>query len=495
MSIRKFGKLAAGTLAALLLLVVALLAWPTSDAPLPDSGQSRIIANVRVVDVEAGEAGPPVSVLIRDGVIAGIGADLPTTNLPVLDGKGGYLLPAFWDMHVHTFQLSPQMHLPLWTANGVLNVRDMMDCPEAEDTLIACVADKRRWNREVEAGRMTGPRIVETASFYFASPDMTPTGAKAMAARQAARGVDAFKVYNRLTPSAFDAVAKEADARGMRLVGHLPKAVALETAIAAGQDSFEHAHLLPRHCFARAAQWRAGEMDALAPTDLAEAIVAEYDPARCAAAFAGLREAGAWLVPTHVTREEDARAADPAYLADPRLDYLDPLSRWALGDDLSATADSYPGARGERALRAYFDHGLALTGAAHDAGVGVLVGTDSTIGGFRYHDEMAHLVAAGLTPAEVLRAATIDAARYAGLDGTSGSVAVGKRADLVLLSANPLADISATTRIRAVVQGGRLYDRQRLDDLLAFTRGQAAAPHIWLKLLWGFARSSVSSEL
>jgi adenine deaminase len=117
------------------------------------------------------------------------------------------------------------------------------------------------------------------------------------------------------------------------------------------------------------------------------------------------------------------------------------------------------------------------------------------MGGFRYHDEMGLLARAGLSPADVLRAATIDAARHAGLERSSGSVAVGKRADLVLLDSNPLEDIGATRRIRAVFLNGRLYDRARLDALLGFTRAQASSPANWMKLLWGFARSSVSSDL
>jgi hypothetical protein len=226
-----------------------------------------------------------------------------------------------------------------------------------------------------------------------------------------------------------------------------------------------------------------------------EAVMREHDPAACASAFDRMRAAGAWLVPTHVTREEDARASDPTFIDDPRVSYLDPMSRWALRDDLGGTANAYPGKRGERALKDYFRHSLKLTGAAHRAGVQVLVGTDTALGGFRYHDEMAHLADAGMSPAAVLRAATLDAARYAGLDRDSGSVVIGKRADVVLLDANPLEDISNTRRIRAVFMNGRLYDRNRLAALLGFARGQAAAPHNWAKLLWGFARSSVASHL
>lgn len=138
---------------------------------------------------------------------------------------------------------------------------------------------------------------------------------------------------------------------------------------------------------------------------------------------------------------------------------------------------------------------MKLTGQAYRAGVPVLVGTDTANGGFRYHDEMALLVRAGLSPAEVLKAATIDAARYARVDRRFGTIAVGKRADVVLLHANPLTNIANTRRIGAVLIDGRLYDRDRLDAQLTFVREQANSVSNWLKLLWGFAASSVSGEL
>lgn len=492
---RTWVKVLAGTVAAIGLLIAAGIAWPAASAPTPDERRAYAIEGVRVVDVIAGRVGAPVTVVVRDGRIASIGGAPAGAELARIDGRGRFLVPGFWDMHMHSFQLSPQMHLPLYVANGITSVRDMMDCPQAQDSLIACAADKRRWTAASAAGRMASPRYVEVASYYLEDPALTPTEVTARARSYEARGLDAIKVYNRLSAPAYAQAAREARARGMRLVGHLPKAVSLDTAIAVGQSSFEHAHALPRHCFRRAADWRAGRLDALPPTRLAELIVAEHDPAACEAAFAAMRARGAWYVPTHVTREEDARAGDPSVTEDPRLAYLDPLSRWAYRDDLGGTRAAYPGPAGERALRAYFEHGLRLTGAAHRGGVKLLVGTDTAIGGFRYHDELGHLVRAGLAPADVLRAATIDAARYAGLDHSMGSIEVGKRADLLLLDADPLIDIGNTRRLRAVWLNGRLYDRAALDRLLAFSRDQAASPANWLKLLWGFARSSVTADL
>jgi hypothetical protein len=224
-------------------------------------------------------------------------------------------------------------------------------------------------------------------------------------------------------------------------------------------------------------------------------MVASYQPALCSKAFGLMQASAAAFVPTHVTREEDARARDPAFVNDPRLAYLDPLSRWAWRDDLQATVARYPGRRGEDALKTYFEHGLALTGAAHRAGVTVLVGTDTGLGGFRYHDELQWLRHAGLSQADVLRAATLQAARHLQLQASHGSVEVGKAADLVLLDGNPLHDTANTRRVHAVLLAGHLYDRPRLDALLAYARGQARSPAVMARLLWGFITSPVSAEL
>lgn len=491
--LKKAAKTALAVLLSIALLVAGAIAWPRSRAPLAGAGDDYAVINVRVVDVESGTAGILTSVSIRNGLIVAIGS--AEAGLPVVDGGGGYLVPGFWDMHMHSFQLSPELHLPLYLANGITGVRDMMDCPRERDSLIACVSDKRRWSDEAAAGRLAGPRFVSVASYYLEGPDLTALQVSERAATAQKRGLDEIKVYNRLSRPAYLHSAAEARRRRLRLVGHLPKAVALEEALAAGQRSFEHAHLFPRHCYRLAPAWRSGALAGVDPVRLAEAMVAANDPKRCSAAFGAMRRAGAWFVPTHVTREQDARAGDPAFVGDPRLAYLDPLSRWAFRDDLASTRAAYPGPKGERALKAYFREGLRLTGAAYRAGVPVLVGTDTAIGGFRYHDEMALLVGAGLTPPQVLRAATLDAARYAGMDRQFGSVTVGKRADLLILAGNPLSDVAASRTIRSVFLGGRHYDRRRLDALLRFVEDQSARPDNWMKLLWGFARSSVTSDL
>lgn len=246
--LRPVGKALAGTLAFVTLLFVAAVLWPASLAPLPDQRRSYVIEGVRVVDVEAGTASPPVAVVVRGSVIASIGATVADPALVRVNGRGRWLVLGFWDMHMHSFQQSPRTDLPLFVANGVTSVRDMMDCPGVRDSLIACVADKRRWSAKADAGRMASPRFVEVASYYLEYSALTPAEVSARAAAYQARGLRALKVYNGLPRPAYFRAAAEARGRGLHLVGHLPKAVALDEAVAAGQASFEHAHVLARHC-------------------------------------------------------------------------------------------------------------------------------------------------------------------------------------------------------------------------------------------------------
>ncbi len=491
---RRAGRYAAIGLLALVAFIVLALVMPAARAPLAPLLADHVIANVRVVDVRAGLARPPANVVIRAGRIASIGNETPA-GLNRIDARGGFLIPGLWDMHSHSWQVSPQMHFPLQVANGVVAVRDMMDCPQAKDSLIACVADKRRWSAEAEVGKLVAPRFVGIASFYFESPDLTPQKARSLVREYRARGIDYVKVYNRLSPAAYAAASAEAARVGMPVVGHLPKKVPLSEALRRGQNGFDHAHLLIRACSSRYEDWVSGKLDRLAPPARDKLLLDTFDAAKCAGVLAGIRERGAWFVPTHTTREEDARAGDPSFVDDPRLAYADPLSRWAYRDDLGGTRGDYPGVQGERLLQDYFRQGLKLTGQAHSAGVRVLAGTDTIIGGFRMHDELEHLVAAGLTPAQALRAATLDVAQYAGQGNVAGSIEAGRRADLILLSANPLEKIGNTRRIEGVFLHGRHYDRARLDRLLTFARGQANTPANWIKMLWGFAMSSVSGEL
>lgn len=486
-----------GALLALSLLAFAVaLAWPRAAAPRPDHAPLLLIEGARIVDVESSTAGEPTRLLVRDGRIAAIGSAITApAGARRIDGRGKWLIPGLWDMHSHSFQISPQLHLPLQVANGITAVRDMMGCPEASDPLLACHDDKLRWSRAAVAGTMASPRFIGDASFYYEDPNLTAAAVAARAATDKARGVTLLKSYNRLSLPAWRALIAASARHGLPVVGHVPKAVPLDEAVTGGQRSFEHGRIFIEGCAAEAPAWRAGRLDGLPSPARLRRLLAKRDEPACAAIMMQMAARKLAFVPTLVTREEDARAHDSALTEDPRLRFADPLSRWAYRDDAGATATSYAAAADRALLTQALRRAQADALAAHRAGVSVLVGSDTIIAGLRYHDELAQLAAAGLTPAEVLRAATIDAARFVGHDRELGSIAVGKRADLVLIDADPLTDVAASRRIAAVLLNGHVYDRSRLAALHDYVARQANHPANWARMIWGFATSPASSSL
>lgn len=220
-------------------------------------------------------------------------------------------------------------------------------------------------------------------------------------------------------------------------------------------------------------------------------MVDEHDPAMARDLFAALVENETWYVPTHLTRWVDAYADHPAVREDTLLRYLHPLLRWQWMEDVDGTLAEDSSAAGRQAYRDFYQKGLELTGAAHRAGVGILAGTDYIVPGADLHRELMNLVAAGLSPPEALRTATLNPARYFGVEREHGSVAAGKVADLLLLDADPLVDVRNTQRIAGVVFNGNLYDREALADLRALVRERARSWSVGSKILWRFARNPV----
>jgi imidazolonepropionase-like amidohydrolase len=184
-----------------------------------------------------------------------------------------------------------------------------------------------------------------------------------------------------------------------------------------------------------------------------------------------LARRGIWQTPTLLAWSELATIGTPASaLSADHVAYAGKSLRemWAGNQSLFATPEA------ARAMRARAEVGAVVVSDMAKAGVGILAGCDAMIAGFCLHDELVAMVRGGMTPWAALQTATLNPARYLGLQQTVGSVASRQRADLVLLDANPLTDITNIRRIRAVVVAGRLLDRNELDGLLAQARSAAA---------------------
>ena len=237
------------------------------------------------------------------------------------------------------------------------------------------------------------------------------------------------------------ALVDEAQQIALPVAGHVPRDMTALAVADAGQRSIEHLMGLPGECFAEAGP------DSICTTTLRR-----------------LAGTGVWSVPTLVAWRGRLLAADLGMKTRPELRYVPTLAaRWAA----DAPAPNAEAMESNRRMLAQF---LEIVGALRAAGVGILAGTDCAnayvVPGFALHDELRLLVEAGLTPADALAAATAAPARFLGLSDELGTIAAGKRADLVMLEGDPLIDIGNTSRISAVILGGALMDRVALDAML-----------------------------
>ena len=492
-------------LAGMLALIAVLVAWPLPEMPRDGISGDFVVRNVAIVDVEDGTLRAGQDVVIRGGKITAIGPSgsaAPEPELQAVDGSGQYLLPGLWDMHTHSTKLSSQYQHPLQIANGVTGVRDLWGCMSEPDSFFGCIDDRQRWNETLADGSGLSPRYFGQSSFQINGGSEVPAGFpeffKARTADEAVQlaryyadaGADILKIYSDVSPAAYEALASVAGPLGLHLDGHRPIRVSLPDALAAGQRSIEHPRLFLFECFAGAAEFRALPDPIAAYTPKLRArLVDEHDAAGCRAQIAAMADSATWWTPTLQVLRMSALARDPSFREDLRLQYVPWLYRALIwtpdADRKAATAldDS-----GRDVYAAMYELALQHVGLAHAAGVKILAGTDTfdtyVFPGFSVHDELAEFVAAGLSPADALRTATIDAALFSGADADFGSIAVGKQADLLLLDANPLVDIRNTRRINGLLFNGQYFDRAALDRLLGFARRRAGSIAHNLRITW-----------
>jgi imidazolonepropionase-like amidohydrolase len=436
------------------------------------------IEHVAVVDVIAGRVQRDMTVEVRGRTITAMHAARRVRapqHATVIDGRGKYLIPGLWDMHVH-LSFPPgaaQVFLPVMVANGVLGARDM------HSFLSPIVSLKRA----VAAGEQIGPRLfvagsaVDGPNSYLPGARVvhTPDEAREAVRQLKAAGVDFIKVYSSLPKDLYLAVASEAKNEGIPFVGHVPYPVTAAEASDAGQRSLEHLTEVDVGTSSDETRIKAEEVEAMDQKHGSipdpNRLKSTFDSVKAAALFERFRQNDTWQVPTLVVFYQERQIAEPGLPGnDSLLEYIPKLLRdyWrSLPTDIAT-----------KMVALYAIH-ADLVGRLNRAGVPILAGSDCpnpyVYPGFSLHDELGLLVHAGLSPAEALRTATINPARFLGVTDSLGTVATDKVADLVLLDASPLEDIGNTKRIRAVVQSGRLLNRRSLDRMLAHAKELAAA--------------------
>lgn len=487
----------------LLLACVAAAACAPSAPATASSDADLALRNVTVVDVVAGRTIGNRDVLVKGDRIVDVvpaGRTSLASTARVLDGRGAFVIPGLWDMHAHLFmQLDPtRQQLPLFTAFGVTGIR-VMNTP----MLTGALARYREVEGRIARGELVGPRILSIGSWVVNGAagvtDAMPAYYKARTdeeGRELARhlktlGFDFIKVYGGVSREGYLGLTDEARRLGIPFAGHEPAAMSAIEMSNAGQRSIEHSRIFLLNCWPGADSLRR-RLHTAAPTVLRQRMVDEYSAAACAEVFRTFARNGTYITPTHVTRRMDAFADDAAYRADPRLRYIPARQQMGWHSDANGMIASDPSPAGRKAYMDFYRKGLELTRAAYRAGVPVMLGTDAgdsfVVPGASVHDELQELVKGGLSPAEALRSATLSGATFLGRTAEFGSVQVGRAADLVMLEANPLADIANTQRIRTVIRGGRVFERAALDSMLASVESTIrvdAQQALWIASLSG----------
>ncbi len=464
------------------LILLAASAIQSADAQASRGAVARgtiAITNVNVVPMTRDTVIRDATVIVRDGRIAAVGASA-RVNVPTgatrVDGRGKYLIPGLADAHTHLYsddELPDSLasyELGVMLANGVTAARLMIGTRE-----------HLQLRDDVAAGRILGPQL------WLASPMLTGrsgapnsrTVTTADEARAAVREVadakyDFVKIVDPLTPPVYEAIVDEARTRGIRIDGHVDPAVGVARALEAKQniqhlDGYFEAALadsaptrtsLTQGGVFRLANWR---------------TIDHIDDAKLARLAGATARSGIWSTPTltvfntafAIGFTDDELHGRPDWKLMPgnfRRLYLQARQHyWSPAADSVRTA--------ERRRKYVEFRNRAVKAIADSGGAGrILAGSDSPdwfmVYGWTMHREMESLVTAGLTPYQALAAATRNPAEYFGAAREWGTIEAGKRADLVLLDANPLEDIRNTTHIAGVAIGGRWLPKSELERMI-----------------------------
>ena len=420
---------------------VTVLPMTGPGGPVVLENQTVVVADRRIVSIT-----PADEVEVGNGV-------------EVIEAEGQYLIPGLAEMHGHL--PNPRM-LPadarnllfLYVANGVTTVRGMQG-NRSQFTL----------RDQIARGELIGPRLFLGSTSMHGAQVTTPEQAEQLVREYQQAGYDLVKVHEELTLEVFDTLAATANEVGIPFGGHVPDEVGLLHALAAGQVSIDH---LDNYIEALVPDEQ--RPDAQPGLGDIGALMAQVDEGRIPQLVQATRSARAWVVPTMVLWETafyGDRSAAQVRAQRPEARYMPPetVEAWERAVDERDAATDRDTNRRVTALR------RTILKALHDGGASILVGTDSpqifNVPGFAMHLEMRLWVEIGMSPYQVLEAATRRVAEYFDATDEFGSVAVGHRADLVLLTANPIEDIANVALRAGVMVHGRWMPEQQIQDRLA----------------------------
>jgi imidazolonepropionase-like amidohydrolase len=410
---------------------------------VPAFAETIVIRNVNVISMTSPKVAAKQNVIVRDGVIESVSTKLAKMpdGTKVVDGTGKFLMPGLAEMHGHV----PPANAPngatedtlfLYVASGITTVRGMLGHP-----------GQLELREKAKRGEIVAPNLYLAGPSFNGQSINSPQEAIDKVRAQKKEGWDLLKVHPGLTRDEYDAMAKTAREEGIRFGGHVPAEVGLEHAIEMGQETFDH-------------------IDGYA--ELLEAEEGPVDEKKLAAIVKKSKDAGVWIVPTSALWEVlFATTPLDTLKSYDELKYVSQASvdQWSGAYQQRLTQIPRPAAKNISAGR------TRILRALHEGGVKILMGTDApqqfSVPGFSLHRELLLMRGAGMSPYEILKSGTVNVGQYFAKQDSFGTIEPGKRADLVLVDANPLTDVGNVAKISGVMVRGRWLDRAALDAGLA----------------------------
>jgi hypothetical protein len=418
-------------------LVLLLASLIRMIAPASASAEDTVaFIHVNVVPMDSERVAKDQTVVVTNGRIVEIGPAHKvkvTEGALTIDGKDKYLMPGLVDMHAH---LNSPREFPLYLANGVTTVYNLNGRPA-----------HLMWRERVRNGQMLGPNI------YTCGPTIRRADkadeARRIVEEQSKAGYDSIKIYNDISIEAYPVLVDTARRHGMLVVGHIPRPPGLEGVLKARQ-AIAHAEEYIYTFF----------------KDRVD------DRARIPEAVAATRKADVPVILTLVAYDHILRQAEdlPRFLARPETKYLAPWVRESWGPGVNIYNQRFRSPERQQYLRNGLAFQKELVKALHAAGVRIFVGTDAmnpgVVPGFSAIEELHNINEIGFNPFEAIQAATRLPAEFLCPEGKFGTVEVGKSADLLLVSRNPLADLTAVDRPAGVMARGRWLPESQLRAML-----------------------------
>jgi len=450
-------------------------------------GQSGDLAITHVTIINPGVGNPQadMTILIHGHDIAALGQAKHVRVPPsakLIDGTGKFVIPGLWDMHSHFRDAARDLKMDI--ANGVLGTRNMGGVAKEVFPLRDAIAHYRQLGPKIVACGpiLDGPDSWSNPQFTISVTTADEARAAVVSLKQ--QGTDCIKVYDGLSRDSYFAILDEAKKLGLPVVGHLPRGISIAEASNAGQRSLEHGIALAGGSTAENEYIKRGldqsafqealrtKNFALIPAKIARdntMMLDTFSQERADATYRLLAKNNTFITPTLVTERSLTFIDDLNARPDPRMQYVSAEElQWWKPENGMLTKYRTPEYIAMR--KREYAKMLEEVHRAQTLGVHLLAGTDITIPytypGFSLHDELQLFVEAGLTPMQALETATTNPALLLGLSKTWGRVELGYTANLVLLTADPLANISNTEKVNSVVVNGEYLNRAQLDQLL-----------------------------